>query len=381
MKTRLLAVASLSFVPLSLLAATPGTSSGSFAPGERVAPPAAHGPAAVSRTFVKTVTPLAGQVSADLPATGVGSLLVVALPVGLPGAALEGTLEGPSGRRLAAREGDAAGLRRFAISTEELGLDLPAPDGEVLHAAGAEAGSWRLTAPAPAGLAAVTVVAAEPDSPLVLSTWAAPLSRHAGEPILLHAELSDGGVPVTGARVVARLAGAGSPGGDEIPLYDDGSHGDDAAGDGVYAARFDAPGLPAGFVRVRFDADGRNVAGSLFARTGSGGLMNEETLATLGAVRARFSGDRVRVVAPVDVAVAGDYRLDAIVSGPALPDGSRQGLAWGEATVSLAKGPGRVVLEIPAAQIGGEGTVHVDVRLLGLSTIGLAGRVEVDADR
>lgn len=381
-------------IAMPVAAATPGTRTGAFASGERVTPPEPHAPAAVSRTFVKSAVPLGGRVAVDVPAGGSGSLLVLAIPAGERGAArpgdtaaptLESVLESPGGKRLAPRQTESEDLRRFAVSAEDLGLDLSAAAAEVLHAGRAEAGLWRFSANVPAGVGAVTVVAAEPDSPLAMSTWASPLSRREGEPIVLHAELSDGGAPVAGARVVARLAAPGAPAGAEIPLFDDGRHGDGAADDGVYAAATDGKGLAPGLVVARFDAEGRDARGAAFARTGSGGLMNEPALARLGEVSARFVGAegdrRLRIAASVDVRQPGDYRLDAIVSGAAELDGSRPGLAWGEATVTLAKGAQRVTLEIPAAQIAGEGVLHVDVRLLGLTTTGLAGRAELDADR
>ncbi len=76
----------------------------------------------------------------------------------------------------------------------------------------------------------------------------------------------------------------------------------------------------------------------------------------------------------------GDYRLDVLAGGAELPDGSRPGLAWAERADGLSAGPRELAVEI-AASLLGDGPVHLDVRLLGLTRPGVAGRVTIDVAR
>lgn len=377
-------------------------SSGAFGAGERLAAPERNAPARASRAFVTSVSLADGSTSVEIPATGRGHLLVWAIPLGgkrgdggtsareadSDGRLFETALRTPSGAALAARDAAAAdaGLRRFAIEdlgAEELGLDLSGRH-EVLHASRAEAGTYRLDVTS-LGASAVTVVAAEPESRLVLRSWAGPLSRRAGEPVELFAELSDGGEGVAGAAVVARLAAPDAAAGPGVELFDDGRHGDGAANDGLYAAAVTSlPSEASGFWSVRFDAKGTTASGRTFARTGGSGFMNERAIARLvpASVRATFvqgaEGRVLRVTAKAAVAVAGDYRFDVLVGGVAEARGSRPGVAWGEATGRLAEGAHDLALDVPLPDEA-RGSLHVDVRLLGLDPIGVAGRVEVDA--
>ncbi len=388
---------------LSAAPAAAAVVSGSFAPGERLAPPAEAAPVQTSRAFVKLVTPLAGRAVAELPGSGGGGLLVwtvpsparragpAALAAPSPASPVRSRLVTPGGETLepgVERSGRAA-LRRFdldAIGTEELGLDLPAGQ-ELIQVAAAEPGTYRLELAAGSDDAAFLVVGAEPTSPLTLRTWAAPLSRRAGEPVSIHALLGDADAAVTDARVSARLAPAsGLAAPVDLDLFDDGLHGDGAAGDGHYAASLaELPDADGGW-SVRVDAEGTSLRGHPFARTGSSGFFNEPDLARLvpGSLAASFAGNgegrRLRVTARADVREAGSYRLDVLVGGAAASDGSRPGVAWGQSTLELAPGPAELVLEIPAATLGAaaEGPLSVDARLLGLTRIGVAGRAMVD---
>ena len=64
----------------------------------------------------------------------------------------------------------------------------------------------------------------------------------------------------------------------------------------------------------------------------------------------------------------------------ALADGSRPGLAWAERTGDLRAGHEELVVDLPAALLG-DGPVSLDVRLLGLSRPGVAGRATLDVAR
>ena len=121
-------------------------------------------------------------------------------------------------------------------------------------------------------------------------------------------------------------------------------------------------------------------------RTGSTGLVNERGGARLlpGSVRAEWTGAGdarvLRVTANAAVREGGEYRLDVLAGGAAGPDGSRAGLAWAERSEDLAAGPTELSVDLPAALLG-DGPLHLDVRLLGLSRLGVGGRAILDVVR
>ena len=391
----------------SLLAATPLLAASAdrdvraFAAGERLAPVLESSPESASRTFVRTVVPVAGRAAAEIPATGTGTLLVWVLPApsdGTPamragdaaGGGLATRLVSPSGETLGpdadGARGDAARRFRFeGFGGEELGLPVGTRQ-ETLRVLAPEAGAWRVEVDAP-DAPAVTVVAAELESPLVLATWASPLSRQPGEPVALHARLSDGAAGVA-AVVSARLAPAAGAAGEPVLLFDDGAHGDGAAGDGHYATTVADPGpLSAGPVAVRFDAEGVDARGHAFARTGSSGFVNERGDARLvpGSARAEWVGEgdarALRVSAEARVLVGGRYRLDVFAGGESAGDGSRAAYARAERTEELGPGLATLDVEIPAALLGNESSLHLDLRVVGLSRPALAGRETLDLAR
>jgi len=358
-------------LPASLFAAD---LTGTFEAGMRYEAPAEHAPAAVSRMFVRTLA--RGASSLDLPAAGDGGMIIWTIP------AASTPTRRPLGARLTTPTGDvlrqgeigsvARGVRRFRFDSAEAGIDLPAGTHEVLHVMQTQAANYRLDVDVPADVAGVMVVAAEPDSRITMETWLAPLSRQPGEPVTLHAELRDGGTPIAGAKVTARLAAPGSAAGAPIELADQGN--------GVYAATLaDLPDGTAGAWQARFEADGETAAGVRFARTGRGELIAERGAARLlgDSVRVTRTDGALRVTATADVVLAGAYRFDVIVAGARAADGSRPALAWGEGVRRLEPGTNTLTLDLPAA----DGELQVDVRLLGLDPIGVAGRVVQSIDQ
>jgi hypothetical protein len=235
----------------------------------------------------------------------------------------------------------------------------------VVHVADADAAMYQLRVDVPDTIEGVTLVVAEPESRITLSTWAAPLSRQPREPVTLHAELRDGDAPLAGARVTARLAAPNGRKFDAIDLVETTT--------GVYRATFaNLPVDLAGAWQVRFEAAGATQNGTRFARTGSGELIAERGAARLGKIATVVAGDALRVTVPVDVAIAGNYRYDVFIA-----DRSRNALAWGEAVRVLQNGATTLEIEIPLAHLGGTRSedLFIDARLLSLDTIGVAGRV------
>ncbi|HEV7237720.1 MAG TPA: hypothetical protein VGQ36_00645 [Thermoanaerobaculia bacterium] len=317
---------------------------GRFDAGTRYREPEAHAPAQVSRMFARTV-PKSGSI--ELPATGAGGMLIWTIGP----ETVRTRLRTPNGAMLSPTDRGSIerGLRRF-----EEGAD------EVLHVMRTTPATYSLDVEGSA-----TIVAAEPDSMLTLSTWAAPLSRQPGEPVTLHAELRDGDEPLTGAKVTARLASPNGRTFDSLELHD--------RGDGVYEVTIaDLPARIAGAWQVRFDAEGANANGVRFARTGAGELVAERGAARLGGIRTEVVGDVLRISVDADVALRGAYRFDVIVA-----DHNGNGLAWAEGARQLNIGATSLEIEIPLADLAGVAAedLFLDARLLGLDTMGVAGRV------
>jgi Mg-chelatase subunit ChlD len=86
------------------------------------------------------------------------------------------------------------------------------------------------------------------------------------EPMICIVTLADN-APITGATVVLTVTLPGQPVALTLPLYDDGRHGDGAAGDGVYATTFIGPFTP-GTATFSVIASGRSSASEPFIRQG-----------------------------------------------------------------------------------------------------------------
>jgi hypothetical protein len=337
--------------------------------GEYLAPREAA-PAQVSRAFVRTLALREGRGEVEIPVSGGGELLVWTIAsAGGRSASVRSALQRPDGLAL------TSGVQRLAIEEALPGLAL----GDAREA-------LRVDAPAPGvyrlglqgdGRAAVTVVAAQPASPLTLTTWSGPLSRQPGQPVTVYASLKDGDAALVAASVTARLAPPSGAAGAAFRLFDDGRHGDGAAGDGLYAARVN-PGGAAGLWTVRVEARGQDARGEAFARSGGAGFVSEPGTARLRAESAsarviELGGERVlRVTVGADVLRAGRYRLDVMVAGGAGAGGARALLASREAARSLTAGRSRLTVDVPLA--ADADPALVDVRLLGLDPPGLAGR-------
>jgi hypothetical protein len=338
---------------------------GRFEPGTRYEAPAAHAPANVSRMFARTLP--RDTASVEIPAAGDSGMIIWTIPIrsNANGPAVRTRLTSPTGARLQASERGSVerGLRRFAIApAESAELDIPRGAQDVLHVMRTEAASYRLDLDLPADVAGVTVVAAEPESAITLSTWAAPLSRQPGQPVTLHAELRDGDAAIRGAYVTARLASPRGKAFDTVELTD--------TGNGIYTATItDLPDRIAGAWQVRFEAEGATANGVRFARTGSGELVSERGSARLGAVNAQVVGDSLRVTVPAEILNAGNYRFDVIAAADGVS------LAWGQGMRNLSPGNTTLTLDLPLATARG---LHLDVRLLGMDEIGVAGTATID---
>lgn len=372
-KSLLLLLALLIFVTAP--AALAADLTGRFDAGTKYEEPAVHAPANVSRMFARTVTRTTRTESVELPAAGGSGMIIWTIPATpSPNARVSTRVRTPNGSVLQPNDRGSAerGMRRFALDeheTAEMNIGVGGAH-EVVHVMAAAAASYHVEIDMPADVPGVTVIAAEPDSAITLSTWAAPLSRQPGEPVTLHAELRDGDTPIRGARVTARLASPNGKSFGSIELSE--------SNDGTYSATVaDLPDHTPGAWQVRFEADGANASGARFARTGAGELVAERGAARLGEITTEVIGDALRVRASVDVNLAGAYRFDVLAA-----DASRNAVAWGEGVRKLTTGATTLELDIPLAHLGETRVedLFLDVRLLGLDTIGVAGRVTREID-
>jgi hypothetical protein len=311
------------------------TVTGRFAPGEQYVEPERNAPPATSRMFVRAAD---GQ-GVDLPATGQGGMIVVV-----------NDRQQASGAKLRTPTGDSMspGIQRFAVDAE---------GHEVLHIDQPVAGRYHVN-----GVhSGAVVIAAEPDSNLTMTTTVGPLSRMPGDALTLHATLRDGDDALAGAQVVAHLTSPDGKESDSIAL--------NARGNGEYEAVVaDLPSRTNGFWSVRYDASGVNDRGIEFARTGSNQFMNERPTARLGTITSKRDGDTLHVSVNARVLESGHYRLDVIVASRV----ERRGVAWGESELTLDSGARQLSIDIPGVQ---ENELFLDVRLLDLDSMGVAGRV------
>jgi len=333
---------------LSLAPAVLGADiTGRFDSGTRYVEPDAHAPATVSRMFTRKVEQ-AGSI--DVPATG-GSGMIIWTIANQTSAkkAVATSLRTPTGETLKPFERGSVerGLRRFREN-----------DDEVLHVMRTAPARYQLDVDR-----AATVVIAEPESAVTLTTWTAPLSRQPGEPVTLHAELRDGDAAIGNATVSAKLVSPRGRSFDAQLVH---------RGNGVYSITLGDVPSDAGTWQIRFDADGATPNGTRFARTGAGELVSERDAARLGSLRTEVLGDMLRVSLDADVRIAGAYRLDVLVA-----DRAKNGVAWGEGRRELTTGATTLSLDIPLADLGGRNpeSLFFDVRLLGLDVMGVAGRV------
>jgi hypothetical protein len=377
----------LSLVATPLLALDPPATVGKFGAGEKYAEPLRDAPASVSRMYVRAVKGGDAIGAIELPATGGTGMIIMMMPVGRARMRhASAMLKTPSGDALQSSEWGTSdqGVQRFVIdAASELGIDLgTGATQEVIHVDRTDAASYRLELPDLPKDGGMLVVAGEPESRLTMTTSVGPLSHHDGEPITLHAKLRDGDAPLTGATVFARLAvPGGAPTSDEppppTPMFDDGTHSDGEANDGDYGATIsDLRSNAAGFWSVRYDASGVNARGTAFARSGSSAFMNERRSARLDAssLHATLTDGVLHVRANADVAIGGAYRFDVIVASRADTKGERQGIAWGEAVRTLTTGANELTLEVPVDAVSAR-DLFLDVRLLNMDSMGVAGRV------
>ena len=170
-----------------------------------------------------------------------------------------------------------------------------------------------------------------------LSVWSAKVSFETGQPVDLFATLEETGKTVAAAEVTGEIVDAAGNVLDQLTYRDDGQAPDQRAGDGVYSARVEAAGLPAGtnyLVRVR----ARLLSGDL--REAAGGFLYSDPAAHLtGRYRDFLRDGDLHVAAEVEVTEAGRFHLAGTLCSAA---GEPLGVAQAAAQLE----PGRRWIEL-----------------------------------
>jgi hypothetical protein len=185
---------------------------------------------------------------------------------------------------------------------------------------GAVAGTYKVKANAAAATADVYVIATYiSHSPVRLGAEIDPLYR-VGDPVVLAGLLFNGNAPVTGGTVTATIEDTAHPDAPitQVTLADSGPA-DNAPGDGIYTALFNA--TAAGKFNVTVRATGTGPSGSAYSRVATTVfevMSPPATFSSFADQAADDNGDgltdRVVVKANVSVAVEGDYRLALALS-------------------------------------------------------------------
>jgi len=141
---------------------------------------------------------------------------------------------------------------------------------------------------------------------------------------------------------------------DQIPLYDDGTHGDGAASDGIYANSYSLS-TNAGIYTVRYSATGTNAQGHTFVRVEAGSFQIGPRTASLSGAYSDQGVDlgpppgleEVAVNVGVQVATAGVYSVSAV-----LADGAGNELvSAATAPTALSMGATNLTLYFDADQL------------------------------
>lgn len=175
-----------------------------------------------------------------------------------------------------------------------------------------EVGTWTVeVGGAPATVYAVHAWPAE--SSVALTVQLPEPSVASGEAVPVHAILTDGSAPITGADVSATVLLPDDTS-VEVPLSDDGVGADETAGDGVYSGTLSTG--PVGMYRLGIVASGDTSDGTPFSReafalaTASSGAATVTGFADRGIdTNANGMYDVLQVSLDVDVEAAGTYRV------------------------------------------------------------------------
>ncbi|MBN1641790.1 MAG: S8 family serine peptidase [Anaerolineae bacterium] len=202
---------------------------------------------------------------------------------------------------------------------------------------GPDKGEWRLrlTAQQPGIAEYLAIVSGNTDAVMLLALGLSPPERLPGAAMPIYAVLVDEGGPITGAMVHLAVQ---QPGGSvhNLALHDDGSHGDAAAGDGVYTNLYLIP-APGGY-QLKARAQGIAHDGEAFLRHRMRHVrvavpprvayILDTDSATAGqyASLLRGNGLAVEMVSLVDVASTDLSGYDLLVVGP----DTGKDATWGE---------------------------------------------------
>lgn len=271
-----------------------------------------------------------------------------------PGSEPEVLLRSPNGGPLRSAKSLARGARSSALALE--GQVVP---GQLFSFEGLGEGDWALELRGKRGAApAYLLIEGNPEVELV--SYLGHREHKAGvtqQVVAMLAHSGDGDRPLLGGGELAKASlRLSAPDGTvrELPLFDDGQHGDAKAGDGIYGARFEVP--TAGQWLAQVQVEGVDKAGRSVLRSAEHVVpVIDDPLQLAGAPRVleKSAGGRFAIGLPVHSAKSsGHYRTHAEVwgrdaKGAALP------VAWIGGMSELDQG--RLTLNLDARWIAKAG--------------------------
>lgn len=252
--------------------------------------------------------------SGALPLEGDTRMLVL----GADGASLDLQLQAPGARNASA----ASLLARYAGRTD-YGLGESSFAGDYYDLANITAGRWNASVQLAAAKAQPAFILLEAGGPQRLESAQAAYNQTVGQSITLTARLT--AVDEAGATVAERAGQlqqaqlrVTSPDGQvsTVNMFDDGRHGDGAAGDGLWGGAFLAG--KAGAWNAQVIAEGIAPEGHAFVRTAEHLIQvvaADVTLSRTGAVAVAGEGTQLTLKLPVSTRSARHYRVFAEVWG------------------------------------------------------------------
>jgi hypothetical protein len=207
----------------------------------------------------------------------------------------------------------------------------------------------------------VSVIVAQPKSPLNLELQVRPLSVRSGDSAVIEARLRDERIP-SQATVIAEYGI-----GDSLQLKDDGIAPDAVKGDGVFTATMIAPDVDTfKKINVRIKADGNRHNGTAFKRNSAASIM--VTRAGTKINSAGISSDSGSITIPVSAPSSFNARIDIVYGS------GSNAVAWSRKDMVVLKKDSVITISRQTASMSADKAI---IRVLNHDTKGLEDEVMI----